>query len=157
MSYLKDLVRAQKKLAAEQERKRKQSTRFGLFHWRGDGRYKQSAAIRTYKSEKVADKAARKLGGDVVVRPIRSNPRAKVRSARVKNPCKRRRNPRRAVVIGEFAESITYQGGLGKGKRSRWRHPFQRDSHAQVLGLPDGSIKIVSKAGKRLWDFFEVD
>lgn len=83
---------------------------------------------------------------------------AKSRSAHAKkNRCKRRRNPRRGVVIGEHAESITYQGGRGKGKRSRWRHPFERDSHAQVIGMPDGSIKIKSKAGKRLWDFFEVD
>lgn len=44
----------------KRERERKAKTRYGLFQWNKEGVYEPGDAIKLYKSEKVADKAAQK-------------------------------------------------------------------------------------------------
>lgn len=72
---------------------------------------------------------------------------------------KRRRNPRqRNPIVGDMAMELTYLGGEGKRKgkmKGPWVHEFE-SGDVTIEGLPDGSIKLISKSGKRLWDFFEV-
>ena len=68
---LQDLTRYAKQLRKAQEKERKAKTRFGLFKWKSDGRYPESDALKIYKSEKVAQKAADKLlSQNIVVRTI---------------------------------------------------------------------------------------
>jgi hypothetical protein len=75
---------------------------------------------------------------------------------------KRRRikcNPPGAVVIYDKIISIEAQ----KGKRSNFpreffRHDFQKDkTSAKIYGMPDGSLKIVSTKGRKLWKKFNYD
>lgn len=54
------------------ERDRRERNDFGLFEWRSDGRYTRGTAIKLFKSEKVAQRAAEKYPPErnVVVRPV---------------------------------------------------------------------------------------
>jgi hypothetical protein len=67
-----------------------------------------------------------------------------------------------ALLVAQLMEGGTevYETILAieakKGKDSLWpeeyfRHDFKGSSAASVFGLPDGSLLIKSKAGKRLW------
>lgn len=67
-----------------------------------------------------------------------------------------RKNPPESVV--EIYENILAIEAE-KGKKSRFpeeqfRHDF-KGAKAKILGLPDGSLKIVSTVGKPLWKRFE--
>jgi hypothetical protein len=68
----------------------------------------------------------------------------------------RKNPPSGAVPIYDKIISIRAQ----KGKRSLWprenfEHNFQKDkTSASIYGLPDGSLLIKSKKGKRLWKKF---
>ena len=62
------------------------------------------------------------------------------------------------VLVGKQVKAIEYLD-VAKAKREGvenpyrvWRHDFKvRD--AILLGLPDGSVLIKSRSGKRLWGF----
>ncbi len=74
--------RAMRKWAKEEERRRKKYEKdrilgYGLFKWNRDGKYEKEDALKIYKNEKTADKAAKKMfedpktrGMNVVVRTI---------------------------------------------------------------------------------------
>lgn len=69
-----------------------------------------------------------------------------------------RSNPRGGVVIGDAATSLTYEGGKGKRKgkmRGPWKHMFESDD-VEIIGDKSGDVRLRSKSGARLWDFFEV-
>lgn len=61
MSYLKDLVREQKKIEQQQQRAARAKARYGVFIWRGDGVYREENAIQVYKSKVLAQNKADKL------------------------------------------------------------------------------------------------
>lgn len=82
----------------------------------------------------------------------RRRPAKKKRRAAPRKKKSSRRNPGGGVLIGDDALSLTYRGGRGKKKKSRWIHKFE--TPVEVLGLRDGSIKLRSKQGLALWDFF---
>lgn len=69
-----------------------------------------------------------------------------------------RRNPR-AVVIGDSAIDLSYSGGKHKrhgNMKGPWVHEFESDD-VEILGMADGTLKLQSKSGKKLWDVFEVE
>ena len=72
MSYLRDLMRAEKSRAAQYDRERKARTSYGVFQWRGDNRYTLDAAEFVYKHRGAAERKARALGDPYVVREILS-------------------------------------------------------------------------------------
>lgn len=67
----------------------------------------------------------------------------------------RQRNPvHKPVVIYDKLLEISAVKKHGKFKGESFKHNFRKDTDAVVLGLKDGSLKIVSKAGKPLWKKF---
>jgi hypothetical protein len=62
-----------------------------------------------------------------------------------------RKNP---VLIYPNIDSI-HATKTGRVFGGRYKHKF--DSPASVLGLKDGSLKVVSKTGKRLWGTYQYD
>lgn len=106
----------------------------------------------------MAHSEARRRGYKVPPRPnpsiweeLVSTPRRKTKKTK-KQRMSTRSNPRRGVVIGDRAISLSYNGGKGKKKNSRWVHRFE--TPVEVLGMKDGSIKLRSKDGIKLWDWF---
>lgn len=67
------------------------------------------------------------------------------------------KNPGKLVKIYDKICAIEAQ----KGKDSLFpneyfRHDFKKDrTHGEIYGLPDGSLLIKSKKGKRLWKIFK--
>lgn len=55
------MVSAAKKREKEREREQKKHTRYGVFVWRGDGRYRATDAIKVYKSAAAAQKHVDRL------------------------------------------------------------------------------------------------
>jgi len=63
-------------------------------------------------------------------------------------------NPSRSIVTGATPlpiknVEVRYQRSAGEYHGEWFRHPFK--SSVEVIGLPDGSILIRSKSGKKLW------
>lgn len=84
------------------------------------------------------------------------------RERRHPNPRKRKRtrrncNPRKGGVE-IYSNILAIEARKGKGSlwpNEKFRHGFKSKSEATVYGLPDGSLHIKSKAGKRLWKKFK--
>lgn len=67
----------------------------------------------------------------------------------------RSKNPGRCL-IGERAYELTYEGGDGKPKKSRWVHKFE--THVRVFGLPDGTVLLEAvDPGLSLWENYDVE
>jgi hypothetical protein len=69
---------------------------------------------------------------------------------------KERKNPiavynpaRGGKILPMHNVEIRYQRTAGDYKTEWFRHPFK--SSVSIIGLPDGSIQIKSKSGKKLW------
>lgn len=71
MSYLGELSKLGKRLQKQQEKEDKANSHYGVFVWRGDNMYKESEAIKVYKSDKAADKYADKLNETNPVHVVR--------------------------------------------------------------------------------------
>lgn len=70
-----------------------------------------------------------------------------------KSPRRKRRG--RNPVIGErVLGALTYEGGQGKKKNSKWMHRFK--TPLRILGNRDGSVTLRSKGGESIWDYFDV-
>ncbi len=91
--------------------------------------------------------------------PMKKKKKRSRGSVSTTRPKRRRRNNQGRILIGEFAEKLSYQGGRGKPKNSRWVHDFisdQNESPVRVYGMPDGTITLEPvKKGVRLWDWFD--
>jgi len=55
---LQQLVRRMRELEREQEQERKRRTRYGVFVWREDARYRPEGAVKVYRREVDANKYA---------------------------------------------------------------------------------------------------
>lgn len=49
----------------------KENLEYGVFKWRGDGKYNRSDAVKIYKSKAAAEKQAEKFANNHVVRTLR--------------------------------------------------------------------------------------
>lgn len=63
------------------------------------------------------------------------------------------------VIIGYQVVAVEYIDdekakleGIKNPKNKIWRHEFEIDD-VELIGLPDGSVLLKSRSGKRLWDF----
>lgn len=71
---------------------------------------------------------------------------------------KLKRNPvHKPVIIYDRLLEISAVKKHGKFKGESFKHNFRKDTDAVVLGLKDGSLKIVSRVGKPLWRKFNYD
>lgn len=85
------------------------------------------------------------------VPPPGANRRKNPRRRRVRSTSLRFRNP---VIGKKLLGALTYEGGQGKKRGSRWIHHFK--SPLRILGNRDGSVTLRSKDGKSIWDYFDV-
>ena len=88
----------------------------------------------------------------------RKTARRKKATKRKATKTKRRPNPNERI-IGDAAMELTYSGGEGKRKGDMsgpWVHEFE-SGDVEIIGGQDGSIRLRSRSGKRLWDLFEVE
>jgi hypothetical protein len=73
----------------------------------------------------------------------RCNPKRKVKRNPVHKP---------VVIYDKLLKMSAYRDGtFPKGHRGHFKHDFKHDTDARILGMPDGSLRIVSKRGKPLW------
>lgn len=82
----------------------------------------------------------------------RVNPRKRKRK-RMRRNC----NPRKGAVeiYGNILAIEARKGKSSLWPNEKFRHGFKSKSEAKVYGLPDGSLLIKSKSGKRLWKNFK--
>jgi len=102
-------------------------------------------------------------GGEHVVRDTRGR-RSRVEAhdifathGHAKKKSTRRKNPvaGNGVVIYDRILGIDAQKGpQSQFKNEKFHHPFKAKD-ARILGLPDGSLLVKSKSGKRLWKEFD--
>ena len=105
---------------------------------------------RDANSDAVMEEDRRTYGGHE--RRQSANPKRRSRK-RTRVNC----NPRKGV-IEIYGNILAIEARKGKGSlwpNERFRHGFKSKSEAAIFGLPDGSILIKSKKGKRLWKNFK--
>lgn len=143
---------------------------FGLFKWHPDPRYYRDTPIKVYKSKVVAQKAADAMnargehGGNVVVRedisPVHTNPPSNPKPKKAKRKTTKKRARKNPPLWGERTRQVGAKHMIGlRVYEIRYQHAADGKDYKHAFetgvimwGMPDGSIRVESATGERLWE-----